>query len=435
MVLSLAWRNVVRNGRRSAFTGAAVAAAVILIGWLVGFTYGAYDKMIDTAVHTRTGHLQVMREGTLDQPDPTKIILDAAELSRRVSALDGVVAVSSRVLAEGLLVHDRELAPVDLIGVDPEAEGRVSTVPHRVMTGEKAVHWCGERMSGDERWCEATGKGEFLPAGKPEGVVLGSGVAQRLRVTVGDELSVQLARAGGPAERKLVITGIVAAGSPEIAERAAYLNARTLNDLLGTEGPTELAIVLRSIDDLKKTRDEVRGLLGPGLVVHTWAERNPTLSNLIEMMKAGRVVFFALLAFLAVLSVANATLTSVLERTRQFGVMLALGTRPAALVRLVMVEVALLGLVAVGGGAVVAAGIEAFGRIHGWPMALAGLDPRTLEELALSGSAEDTIFFARMPAVGAALIIGGVYVMFLFTGLWAALKVGRLEVLAALRSR
>ena len=435
MLLSLAWRNVVRNGRRSAFTGAAVASAVVLISWLVGFTYGAYDKMIDTAVHTRTGHLQVMREGTLDQPDPGKTVSDATELARRLSALQGVLAVSPRVQAEGLLVHGSELAPVDLIGVDPEAEGRVSTVPHRVMAGDKAVRWCREKMHGAEGWCAATGRGEFLPAGKPEGVVLGSGVAQRLRVTVGDELTVQVARAAGPAERTLVVTGIVAAGSAEIAERGAWLNAATLNALLGTEGPTELAIVLHSIDDLKKTRDEVRGLLGPGLVVHTWAERNPTLSNLIELMKAGRVVFFVLLAFLAVLSVANATLTSVLERKRQFGVMLALGTRPAALVRLVLVEVALLGLVAVAAGAVVAASIETFGRIHGWPMALAGLDPRTLEELALSGSTEDTVFFARMPPAGAALTLGGVYLMFLTTGLWAALKVGRLQVLEALRSR
>jgi putative ABC transport system permease protein len=435
MLLSMAWRNVVRNGRRSAFAGAAVASAVVLIAWLVGFTYGAYAKMIDTAVHTRTGHLQVMREGTLDQPDPTRTISAATELAGRLSSLEAVLAVSPRVLAEGLLVHGTELAPVDLSGVDPDAEGKVSTVPHRVMTGEKAVGWCREKLHGADGWCAATGRGEFLPAGRPEGVVLGSGVAQRLRVTVGDELSLQVARAAGPAARKLVVTGIVAAGSAEIAERGAYLNAPTLNELLGTEGPTELTLVLRSIDDLQKTRDEVRGLLGPGLVVHTWAERNPTLSSLIEMMKAGRVVFFVLLAFLAVLSVANATLTSVLERTRQFGVMLAVGTRPASLVRLVMLEVALLGLIAVGAGAVIAAGIEAFGRVHGWPMALAGLDPRTLEELALSGSTEDTVFFARMPVVGAVLIPCGVYLMFLVTGLWAALKVGRLQVLEALRSR
>jgi ABC-type lipoprotein release transport system permease subunit len=309
------------------------------------------------------------------------------------------------------------------------------------MQGEKAVRWCREQLAEAQRGeqgCEATATGEFLPAGKWDAVVLGSGVAKRLLVTVGDELSVQVAGAGGaPVERRLIVTGIVAAGSPEIAERAAYLQAPTLNALLGTDGPNELVVLLHSISDLEKVRAEVRSTIGTGrgLAVHTWAERNPGLSNLIEMMKAGRIVFFALLAFLAVLSVANATLTSVLERTRQFGVMLALGTRPSALVRLVMLEVALLGLLAVGAGSVVAAGLELFGRIHGWPMAWAGLEPRALEELALSGVVEDTHFFAHLPPLGAALIIGGVYAMFLVTGLWAALKVGRLEVLAALRSR
>ena len=441
MLVSLAWRNLVRNRRRSVFTGLAVSCAVILLGWLVGFTYGAYDKMVDSAVRTRLGHLQVMREGYLDQPEPRMVVPGADELVRKVSGLEGVVAVSPRVLAEGLLLRGQELAAVDLVGVDPGQESAASSVPHRVMTGEKAAAWCRAQMTlppGDDRaafdrWCEATGKGEFLPAGKPEAVVLGTGVARRLGVTVGDVVSVQVANS----ERRLQVSGIVAAGSPEIAERGAYVRAATLNELLGTQGPNELAIVLRSIDGLEQTRAQVQSIVGnaSGLAVSTWAERSPMLNNMIEMMKASRIVFFCLLALLAVLGVANATLTSVLERKKQFGVMLALGTRPSTLVRLVMIEVALLGLLAVGAGVVVAAGIEVFGRIHGWPMALVGLEPRTLEELSLSGAAEDTTFFARTPLAGAALIAGGVYLMFLVTGLWAALKVGRLKVLTALHSR
>lgn len=462
MLTSIAWRSLARNPRRTILTGFAVSTAVVLLGWLVGFTYGAYEQMIDQTVRTRTGHLQVMRAGYLEQPAPRAAVPNAEALARRLAALDGVEGVSARVLAEGLLSREGELAPVDLLGVDPDAERSASVVPGRVIRGANAVRWCRvnlgaalAELGGDEglfgRWCETTGRGEFLPADEPRAVVLGRGVAKRLLVSVGDELTLQVVRAvggraggdegeaaGSLSQRRLVVSGIVAAGSPDIDERAAYLHAATLRAMLGTEGANEVVVVLHTIQDLERVRRQTAAIAGEtrGLAVHTWADRNPELSNLIGMAKGSRIIMFIVLGFLVVLSVANATLTSILERRREFGVMVSLGLRRSRLVGMIMVEVALLGAVAVGVGAAIAAGIEAFGRVHGWPIEWVGMNPDALEavrQMSASGVGFETTFHAAMPAAGAVLIVTGVYAAFLLMGLWSALHVRRLDPVDSVR--
>lgn len=459
MLISIAWRNLARNPRRTFLTGFAVSTAVVLLGWLVGFTYGAYEEMTDQSVRTRTGHLQVRREGYLEQPAPREVVPHAAALARRLGALEGVAGVSERVLAEGLLSRDGELAPVDLLGVDPEAERSVSVVPGRVIRGAGAVRWCranlGEALAalgGDEglfgRWCEAAGRGEFLPPDQPRAIVIGRGVAKRLLVSVGDELTAQVARAasgsaegeaaGSLSQRRLVVSGIVAAGSPDVDERGAYLHAATLRAMLGTEGANEIVVVLGTIRDLERVRRDATAVAGEtgGLAVHTWADRNPELANLIGMAKGSRIIMFIVLGFLVVLSVANATLTSILERRREFGVMISLGLRRSRLVAMIMAEVAILGAVAVAAGSAIAAGIEGFGRVHGWPVEWVGMNPDALEalrEMSISGVGFETTFHAAMPVAGAVLIVTGVYAAFLLMGLWSALHVRRLDPVDSVR--
>jgi len=454
VLLSLAWRNLARNRRRTVMTGFAVATAVILLGWLVGFTYGSYDQMVDQATRIRIGHIQVMAEGYLDRPSPKLVVQDAEDLVRRFAALKGVRAVSPRVLAEGLVEREGEQVPVELVGVEPEAEQAATVVHKGIIQGDRAAEWCRREMpeavtilGGDEvlfgRWCDAAGQGKFLSADRPRAIVLGHRVAKHLVVSVGDEVTVQVRAVrqrgeegvGERVQRRLVVAGILAVGRPEIDEAGAYLNAHTLAEMLGTEDPNEIVILLESIQDIEKVRAEVSHIVGAnGLAVHTWAERDPTLASLIEMVKSSRVIFFVILGFLVILSVANATLMSVLERRREFGVMLALGARPSTLVAMIMIEVAILGVIAVAIGAIVAASIEVFGRIHGWPLEMIGMNYQAREAMTLS-DIHGATFHANMPPVGAVLIVVGIYIMFLLTGLWAALQARRIDTVEALKGK
>jgi hypothetical protein len=189
VLVSLAWRNLARNLRRSILTGAAVAFGLVLTLWMRGMQDGSYVQMIDQAVQLRLGHLQVLAEGYQERPEPRLVVPDADGVVERLRALPRVKAVSARAVAEGMVARDNESSQVELLGVEPEAETGVSSVPSKVFRGEVAEAWCRrelgeaqELMAGDEalfgRWCGAMSRGEFLPEGEERAVVLGSGLAE-----------------------------------------------------------------------------------------------------------------------------------------------------------------------------------------------------------------------------------------------------------------
>lgn len=452
MLVSMAWRNLARNLRRSLLTGAAVAFGLMLVIWMRGLQDGSYNQMIDQAVRTRLGHLQVMPEGYLDAPSVDQTIHDWQSLIPSLRAVEHVEGVAPRVNAEAMLSRDSELARVELLGVDREAEQRVSSVPERLLEGDSGEQWCRRElgravqiMGGDQqlfdRWCAAAGSSRYLPEDNDRAIVLGSGVAERLLVSVGDEVTVQAVRAGDDDEshrgslsqRRLEVTGIVRTGNPEIDERVVYAPLATVTEMLGIEGPNELVVVLDDLNHLETAREGAVAAVGSrDLDVHTWGERNPALKNLIAVDSQSGSLMYVILVLLVALGVLNATLMSVLERVREFGVMLSLGMTSSQLFKLIMLEVALLGVAAVAVGGFFGGAFEVFGRVHGWPIEWFGGD---MAGAAMSGVVYDPIYYAALTPAHAVMILGGAYLFFLLAGLFPAIKAARLEPIEAMRQQ
>lgn len=459
MMVSLAWRNLSRNRRRSILAGAAVSFGVLLISWIHGVNEGAYGQMIDQAVETKLGHLQVMPRGYLDDQQPETFIPNAQKLVTELGELEGVHAASPRVLSEGLLARDNETSPVNLVGVNPELEKQASNVPNSVLKGERALTWCQDKMADAlevlgnnealfDRWCKAAQKGEFLPEDQPRAIVLGSGVAELLMVSVGDEVTTQVVRAvsesdqdgeeqGSLSQRRLVVTGIVRTGNMEIDGSVAYVHSDTLANMLGTSGPNEIVLIIDDIRSLEEMRTRAQGVADryENVMVHTWYERNPGLASLIEMDSGNNSITYFVLCLMVFLGVINATLMSVLERTREFGVMLALGIRRVQMFWLIMLEVGLLGIVSVGVGAILGGALEIFGRYYGWHMEWFGYSEENFERLSAAGVQYETVYYSYISPEAGATILISVYLMFLASGLWPAIKASRLKIIRAMRDK
>jgi ABC-type lipoprotein release transport system permease subunit len=225
-------------------------------------------------------------------------------------------------------------------------------------------------------------------------------------------------------------------GDPNLDDRVAFMHAATLNGMLGTEGPNEIVILLDEFEQIERVRGEVASVVASreGVVVHSWDERNPALANMIDMGQGGQYVFAMILLFLVTLTVVNTTMMSVLERTREFGVMLALGFRSWKLVRLVMTEVGLLGVMSVTAGAIIAAGIELYGRVYGFDMTSV-YDAETLASMEVSGVSYDLVYYASMPAYLAMYLLAFAYTMFLLAGLGPALRSGRFKAVDAMKEQ
>jgi len=459
MLISLGWRNLARNRRRSILAGAAVALGLFFGAWAIGLNEGAYAALIRQAAHTRIGHVQVLAEGYLDYPEARLVVPDGIELASRLAQLEHVDAVSARSQVEGVVARDSESAPVELIGVDPETERSASVIAERLLEGDSAVSWCRETMvdvlpvmgNNEElygRWCDAMGYSRFLEADGPREVILGAGVAERLLVSVGDEITAQVVRAvdedgpdgaqaGSLSQRRLEVVGIFRAGNPEVDDRAAYMARDTLMEMLGTRDPNEIVLVLddvRYIDEVKVEAEEIVSAT-TSVDVHTWRERNPSLAAMIEMDSGNNFVMSFILCVLVIIGVVNATMMSVLERTKEFGVMLSLGIRPGKLFALVMTEVSLLGVLSCIAGIILGGAIELFGRYHGWYMEWFGYDPENIEAMSTAGLVYETVYYSALSLEAAIVMVVGMYLLFLLAGRWPAWRASRLRPVDAMRAQ
>jgi ABC-type lipoprotein release transport system permease subunit len=328
-LLALALRNLARRPLRTGLTLAMVLLGTALIVFSVGLTEGTYDDMVRLATATWAGHFQVTREGYEEKPSLFKTVDDPQAAVRALEAAGTVRAVTRRVEAAGLLAAGSRTAGILLHGVEPSAERTVSTLPRAVTRGG---------------WLDA------VPPGTVRPIVLGKGLAQRLRVTLGGEVGfVGQAADGSIASELFTVTGIVESGSDEMDGSAAWVRLDEAQELLVLGGRVHRIVGL--VDTFSEARSLGDGLRLPhGLAFLTWEEVLPSLHTTIEQDRAGNWISLGILLAVVVLGVANTMTMVVMERTREFGLLMALGTSPARVLALVLCEASWVSGIGAGGG-------------------------------------------------------------------------------------
>jgi putative ABC transport system permease protein len=343
--LRLAWRNLWRNPRRTALTVAAVAFATMILVFMVALQRGGYSAMIESAVSVFTGHLQVQARGYHDDPRLENSLADASALEERVAAVPGVEAVASRAESYALLSSPSRTYGAAIVGVEPASEPALSTIP-------PSVH-----------------EGRFLASPHAAEAVVGRTLARNLAVSLGDELNLLgQGRDGALAVATLEVVGIFESGSPDLDRTTVEIPLETFQDTFAM-GDRVHAIVVRTTD-LGRVDDVARAVDAavadrPGVLVLTWDQLLEGLEQGISLDAAVGWFLYAVLVLVVTFSILNTFLMAVLERTREFGVLLALGTRAGFLGRVVMAESLLLLLVGLAVGLGLGVGVSGFAAHYG----------------------------------------------------------------------
>jgi len=336
ITLRMAWRNLWRHRRRTWLTMSAIAFSSLLLVFMITLQLGAYDMMIDTSVRVFTGQMQIQHEGYLDKPRMRTSIPHAIPLAEHLRGKqpDAVLAVRAQGFA--LASSGTRTYGVPVIGVQPEQETRVSTIP-RLVT-----------------------QGRYLSDMSAHEIVLGTALARNLRVTVGQELTLLgSGRDGSVAAAVLPVVGIFDSGNPELDRHMVQIGLGVFQDVFSM-GDHAHAIVVSGLpmDRLAAETARIRALLPTGqrLAVLDWEQLLPGIRQAIQADMVQNWFTYLILIAVVTFSIMNTFLMAVLERTREFGVMLALGATPFRIGLLVLVESALLTLlglvigIAVGGG-------------------------------------------------------------------------------------
>jgi putative ABC transport system permease protein len=317
--LRLAWRNVWRNPRRTVLTVAATVFAVFLVVVFVALGAGSHEKWIEDTVRVHSGHLAVTGEGYLENRTLEHHLTFDAGLRETLGGTPGVAGMAPRLMAFGLLSKTQSAQGAMVIGVDPELEGTVSTLPRRVRPGR------------------------FLGADTPGGIVLGERMAKSLGAGLGDEvLLYSVAWSLEMAYELYTVVGLLRLPEANFERRFAAIRLDDAQAFFAFPGRvTEVALRARSADDVAPVVASLRERLpelGQQVEVHPWYELLPELEQMILLDDAQMYITLVILVIVVAFGILNTILMSVLERRRELGVMLALGLRPAALYRLVFIE-------------------------------------------------------------------------------------------------
>ncbi len=344
MDLKIAWRNVWRNTRRTWLTVSAIAFACVVLIFMLSFQFGSYDTMINSSIRINTGHLQVQDKRYFDKKDIRRVIKHPEPILAMVSGIDHVTAAAPRAEAFSLASSENRTYGVLVTGIDPVREQRVSTLNSLIRKGGFLAETSGSDTM----------------AGALVGILL----ARNLKVGIGDELTVLgQGRDGSVAATVLVVRGIYQSGIDEFDRSTIHIPLVTFQSVYNMDGAVhKIVIDVDSLDHVQQVKTAVqKGLRSipetADLVVLDWSELVPGLMQAIKVDLASGLIFWCLLVLVVAFSILNTFLMAVFERTREFGVMMALGTTPGRLVRLLLFESSAMTLVGVALGMLAGCGI------------------------------------------------------------------------------
>lgn len=346
--IKMAWRNVWRNRRRTVLTIAAIAFASMLLVFMLSFQFGSYEVMINTAVKIHTGHLQVQAEGYNEKKEVRLVVPDPAAVGSLLNKTRGVEAFSYRATTFALLSSKTRTYGAVVVGIDPEREARVSTIT-RILR-----------------------KGRYLSADDTNQALVGELLAQNLRVRPGDELTILgQGRDGSIAATAVTVTGIYRSGQDEFDRSAIQVPLSFFQTVFTMGGAVhEVVAICTSLGTVAETKRALAEKLSTldrthSLVVLDWKELMPGLYQGISIDLVSGIILYLLLIFVVAFSILNTFLMAIFERTREFGVMMAIGTTPRRLSKLLLFESTIITLFGIAIGITLGGLITWYFQVHG----------------------------------------------------------------------
>lgn len=321
----MGWRNIWRNPRRTLLTISAIAFACTLLVFMLSFQFGSYETMINASVKIHTGHLQVQATEYLKKKDIHLVVSDPSAVAESLEGIPGIEAYTYRATGFALASSEKRTYGIVVMGIDPEKEARVSTLKKMVRQGHYLT-----RTDGDDK---------SFPA------LVGKMLAENLRVKIGDELTLLgQGRDGSIAAAVATVKGIYSSGIDEFDRSSIQIPLARFQEVFSMRGAAHsVVIVCASLGDVDSVRRTIENRIRQEhfeypLAVLDWDQLMPGLRQGIKLDLISGLIMYLLLIIVVAFSILNTFLMAIFERTREFGVLMAIGTTPARLTRLLLIE-------------------------------------------------------------------------------------------------
>jgi ABC-type lipoprotein release transport system permease subunit len=328
--ISLAWRNLWRNKRRTLIAAASVFFAVILALLMRSMQTGYYNYMIDSSVRTYTGYIQVHGKDYWEKRSlEESMILDEEKISS-INNVKGVSLAVKRLETFALLAHEKITKVAQVIGVDPESENKLTFLKEKLIEGR-------------------------FPSDSSQGILLGEGLADLLNAGVGDSVLIYGQGYHGVTAAELIpVLGIVKFTLPELNKSFSYLSIPHAQWVFSAqERITSLSIMIDNPKELDNVNEEIKNLFNEDYEVMTWQELSPDLVQAIQIDNAQGIIMLGILYLVIAFGVFGTIMMMTAERVKEFGILISVGMKKSRLFLVTTLETIFISFIGVLAGVII----------------------------------------------------------------------------------
>ncbi len=408
-LLKLAVRNLFRNARRTLITMSAIGSGLALVLAMVGLQAGQYADMLRIGISTLAGHVVVQADGWQEEREPEQTLTGADAIVASLSEAFPDGTVTPRLYLGGLVTSPYNSARVALRGGVPSAEAAIDTLDDKLVEGE----WLADD---DDR-----------------GIIMGAKLAEILQVEVGDKV---VYMGQGPGQDEMVsrlfrVRGLYKTGGVELDGMAVLVTIAAARELI-EQPDTAHQVALHIADPEHSPAAHAKALAAvgtDGLDVLEWPDALPDMVHFIKIDQVSGDVLMAVMGLIVAMGVLNTVLMSVLERTKEFGVLMSIGMRPRRLAGLVLLEATALGIFGSLVGMVLGGGLVAY-------LVRYGIDYSDYmgESLEFEGIVISTHMMGAWDLDRMGMYVLATIVVTMLAGVYPAYHLSRLEPVEALRA-
>jgi putative ABC transport system permease protein len=403
MLLIIAWRNIWRNKRRSLIVLSSVVVGVIAAILVDGLSNGMLKQMLFNQINSNVSHIQIHKKGFHDNKTVQNYIPDYQKAVQAVKNNPSVKYYSERVITFGLLSSASNSSGVYINGVNPGQEQNVTNISKSIV------------------------EGSYL-RGEGRDIVIGKSLAEKLGVGIGDKVVAMSNTPDGSVGSDVFrVKGIYETFSSEFDRINIYIPIVKAQQMLDIgDNVHEIAIITTDYEHAEQVKNEIASQIdGNEYEVLSYSDLLPMLILQMDFYKETMIIFNLIIGLALIFGIINVMLMSVLERIREFGVLMSVGMKNSKLFTMIITESFIIGLI----GTVLGIGL---GLLIQWPLSNTGLNLSMFAE-SLKSFGVGAIIYPETTVENLTSLIIMIPLIAVIAAIYPAIKAIKLEPVYAIR--
>ena len=331
-LFKMAYRNLNCNRRRSILSALAVSLGLALLLFIAGIDNGEMQGAMQTTIALQSGDLQVRAASYVQEKSSLKwedLVANPDDVAAQIKKLPQVTTATPRLFASGIINTSSEAIGVQLMGIDPSSPANAPIVQGMIA-------------------------GSFITADDQNGILIGQTLAQKLGVKVGDQIDLSANTANGDVnEQNFIVRGIFSTNTPAYDQSTIMMPLAKAQAFTATQNHASTIFIM--LDNRDLSNSVAGALTSPGYQVLTWQTMNDLILQTEQLANGYLILIYLIVLAITATVIVNTLIMAVYERTREIGIMAAIGMKGRRIMGLFLAEATMLAI----------AGI-AFGVVLGW---------------------------------------------------------------------